>query len=229
MVVLESLGEAHGYAIMAELKDRVGGGWKPSPGAIYPALLALVETGHVRTADRDGTRIYSLTKAGQRVAATQRSSSRWASLTARAEEGEERVSVGSLLDRFAEDSGCVGDSPGRSNENGSRRSSREPAPRSKARSRKERTMDEFAEMAAREREARRIARRQWFWLHAAVYVPTQLILFVIWIASGTHFPWFVFPLFGWGIILAVHAVYAFVMKTPEEIMIERERRSGERA
>ena len=28
-------------------------------------------------------------------------------------------------------------------------------------------MDEFGEMAAREREARRIARRQWFWLHAA--------------------------------------------------------------
>jgi hypothetical protein len=53
-------------------------------------------------------------------------------------------------------------------------------------------MDEFAEMAAREREARRIARRQWFWLHAAVYVPTQLILFVVWIAMGPQFPWFAF-------------------------------------
>lgn len=104
VVVLGSLGEAHGYAIMAELKDRVGGGWKPSPGAIYPALLALVETGHVRTADRDGTRIYSLTEAGQRAAEARRSKTRWASLTARAEEGEERVSIGSLLDRFAEDS-----------------------------------------------------------------------------------------------------------------------------
>lgn len=102
VLVLDSLGEAHGYAIMAELKDRVGGGWKPSPGAIYPALLALVETGHIRAADHDGTRIYSLTEEGRRVAATQRSSSRWASLTARAEEGEERVSVGSLLDFFAE-------------------------------------------------------------------------------------------------------------------------------
>jgi DNA-binding PadR family transcriptional regulator len=104
LLVLDSLGEAHGYAIMAELKDRVGGGWKPSPGAIYPALLALVETGHVRAADRDGTRIYSLTKEGRRVAAAQRSSSRWASLTARAEEGEDRVAVGSLLDAFAENS-----------------------------------------------------------------------------------------------------------------------------
>ena len=96
------MGEAHGYAVMAELKDRVGGGWKPSPGAIYPALLALVGTGHVRAADRGGTRIYSLTQEGRRVAATQRSSSRWASLTARAEEGEDRVSVGSLLDAFAD-------------------------------------------------------------------------------------------------------------------------------
>ena len=51
---------------MAELKERVGGGWKPSPGAIYPALIALVETGHVQTVDRDGTRIYSLTKADYR-------------------------------------------------------------------------------------------------------------------------------------------------------------------
>jgi DNA-binding PadR family transcriptional regulator len=104
LLVLDSLGEAHGYAIMAELKDRVGGGWKPSPGAIYPALLALVATGHVRAKNHDGTRIYTLTKDGRRVAATQHSSSRWASLTARAEEGEDRVSVGSLLDAFAEGS-----------------------------------------------------------------------------------------------------------------------------
>lgn len=104
VLVLDSLGEAHGYAIMAELKDRVGGGWKPSPGAIYPALLALVETGHVLTTDRDGTRVYTLTDEGRRVAATQRSSTRWASLAARAEEGEERVSVGSLLDDFAQGS-----------------------------------------------------------------------------------------------------------------------------
>jgi predicted membrane channel-forming protein YqfA (hemolysin III family) len=85
-------------------------------------------------------------------------------------------------------------------------------------------MDEFAEMAAREREATRIARRQWFWLHLAVYVPLQVMLFIIWNAVDAQFPWFAFPLLGWGILLAAHGVYAFVMKTPEEIMIERERR-----
>ena len=59
-------------------------------------------------------------------------------------------------------------------------------------------MDEFAEMAASEREATRIARRQWFWLHAAVFVPTQVILFVIWSAAGGQFRWFAFLLLGGG-------------------------------
>jgi DNA-binding PadR family transcriptional regulator len=105
VVVLSTLGEAHGYAIMAELKERVGGGWKPSPGAIYPALLALVESGHVRTGDHDGTRVYSLTESGERAAEAQRSSSRWASLSERAATSEERTSVGAILDRFAAGSG----------------------------------------------------------------------------------------------------------------------------
>ena len=81
-------------------------------------------------------------------------------------------------------------------------------------------MDEFAQMAARER-ATRIARRQWFWLHAAVFVPIQVILFVLWSAVDAQFPWFAFPLLGWEMILAVHAVDAFVMKTPEEIIRAR--------
>ena len=46
----------------------------------------------------------SLTEEGRRVEEAQRSRSRWASLTARAEEGEDRISVGSLLDAFAEGS-----------------------------------------------------------------------------------------------------------------------------
>jgi 2TM domain len=89
-------------------------------------------------------------------------------------------------------------------------------------------MDEFAEVAAREREASRIARRQWFWLHFAVYVTTQAFLVLIWWLSDETYPWFIFPLFGWGILIAAHAVYAFVVRTPEEIMIERERQRSER-
>ncbi len=105
MVILDSVIEAHGYGIMGELKDRVGGGWKPSPGAIYPALLALVEQGYVETAERDGTRMYSLTPEGRREARTSAVAGRWASLEARAKSGEERVTVGLLLDTFAAESG----------------------------------------------------------------------------------------------------------------------------
>jgi DNA-binding PadR family transcriptional regulator len=104
VVVLGTLGEAHGYAIMGELAERVGGGWKPSPGAIYPALVALVETGHVRAFEQDGVRMYALTETGRRAADAAGSASRWASLATRAERGEERVAAGSLLDRFAAES-----------------------------------------------------------------------------------------------------------------------------
>jgi hypothetical protein len=89
-------------------------------------------------------------------------------------------------------------------------------------------MDEFGELANREREAKRIARRQWFWLHFAVFAMTQVFLIVIWALSSVTYPWYIFPLFGWGIFVAAHAVYAFVVRAPEEIMIEREaRRAGE--
>ena len=103
LVVLESIGAAHGYAIMGELKDRVGGGWKPSPGAIYPALLALVEQGYVEIEERDGTNVFSLTSDGHHEARTLTVAERWSSLNARAKSGEERVTVGLLLDAFAAD------------------------------------------------------------------------------------------------------------------------------
>ena len=83
-------------------------------------------------------------------------------------------------------------------------------------------MDEFAELAGRESEARRIARRQWFWLDFAVFATIQVFLVVVWALSSADYPWFIFPLFGWGTVAAAHAVFAFVVKTPEQIMIERE-------
>jgi hypothetical protein len=88
-------------------------------------------------------------------------------------------------------------------------------------------MDDFGEMALREREARRIARRQWFWLHFAVYATVQVFLVIVWALSDATYPWFIFPLFGWGIPVAAHAVFAFVIRHPDEILIERARRESE--
>jgi DNA-binding PadR family transcriptional regulator len=101
VVVLAALGEAHGYAIMSQLEARVEGGWKASPGAIYPALLALVESGHLRTEAIDGVRVYSLTETGRQAADNAGWERRWPSLTERAEKSEDRMAVGSLLDSFA--------------------------------------------------------------------------------------------------------------------------------
>ncbi len=88
-------------------------------------------------------------------------------------------------------------------------------------------MDEFAELANRESEARRIARRQWFWLHFAVFAVIQVFLITVWALSSATYPWFIFPLFGWGTLVAAHTVFAFVVRTPEQIMLEREMRAAE--
>ena len=88
-------------------------------------------------------------------------------------------------------------------------------------------MDEFAQSAMRESTARRIVRRQWFWLHFAVFVAAQVLLFVIWLLGPRGHPWFVYPLCGWLILLAAHAAYAFVVRTPEEIMVEHATRPPE--
>ena len=87
-------------------------------------------------------------------------------------------------------------------------------------------MDEFGELAMREREARRIVRRQWFWLHFVVWATIQIFLVIVWAISKASYPWFIFPLFSWGILIAAHAVYAFVVRDQEEIMVERERKSA---
>jgi len=83
-------------------------------------------------------------------------------------------------------------------------------------------MDDFARAAFREQEAKRIIRRRVFYLHLSIYLMTNLLLFVIWLLTGAGFPWFVFPLLGWGIGLVAHGVSAFLLADPEEIVLRRE-------
>ena len=101
VAVVAALGDAHGYAIMAELKERVGGRWQPSPGAIYPALLSLEELGALSSHDEDGIRVYSLTDEGRRLATSGSMTGAWAELAKRAQDASSRASVGSILDAFA--------------------------------------------------------------------------------------------------------------------------------
>lgn len=63
---------------------------------------------------------------------------------------------------------------------------------------------EEAERRARHRDRVSRGHRQGFRIHATVFVAVQLFLVVIWAATGAHYPWFLYPLFGWGIGLAAH-------------------------
>jgi hypothetical protein len=38
-------GPRNGYQIMSEIEERSGGAWRPSPGAVYPALQQLADEG----------------------------------------------------------------------------------------------------------------------------------------------------------------------------------------
>ncbi len=98
--VIDSLGDAHGYAIMQELQRRVGSQWRPSPGAIYPALVALEGAGAILSEERDGLRTYRVTEDGEAALAAGDAGPAWHEIARRAHARRTRVTLGPLLDRF---------------------------------------------------------------------------------------------------------------------------------
>ena len=54
----------HGYEVMQSLEEESGGGYKPSPGSIYPTLQMLEEEGLLRSKEEDGKKIYEITEEG---------------------------------------------------------------------------------------------------------------------------------------------------------------------
>ena len=54
----------NGYQIIQEIAERTGGGWKPSPGSIYPTLQQLEDEGLVRQETEGGKRAFTLTDEG---------------------------------------------------------------------------------------------------------------------------------------------------------------------
>ncbi len=98
--VIALLGEGHGYAIMQELQRQVGTQWRPSPGAIYPALVALEESGLVTSDEHDGLRVYRLTDQGVRAVEAREAEPSWPDISRRADAQRQRLTLGTLLDRF---------------------------------------------------------------------------------------------------------------------------------
>jgi DNA-binding PadR family transcriptional regulator len=58
-------GPRTGYQIMSEIEERSGGAWRPSPGAVYPALSQLADEGLIVGEETGGRRTFRLTDAGR--------------------------------------------------------------------------------------------------------------------------------------------------------------------
>lgn len=64
-LLLLTEGPINGYQIITALEERSNGQWKPSPGAVYPALNQLEDEGLIQAVDADGRKLYELTEAGR--------------------------------------------------------------------------------------------------------------------------------------------------------------------
>ena len=75
LVILALVAEKprHGYDIIKELGERVGGDYSPSPGVVYPTLTMLEEMGYARpTQDEQGRKLYTVTPEGEKALADNR-------------------------------------------------------------------------------------------------------------------------------------------------------------
>ena len=60
----------NGYQVMQAIEELSAGRWRPSPGSVYPALSQLEDEGLIRATERDGTKVFELTDAGQEQVAS---------------------------------------------------------------------------------------------------------------------------------------------------------------
>lgn len=66
-VVLHLIGERprHGYEIIKEIEQLSGGGYAPSPGAVYPLLAMLLDIGHIESSAEGNKKLHSITPEGR--------------------------------------------------------------------------------------------------------------------------------------------------------------------
>ena len=75
-----------------------------------------------------------------------------------------------------------------------------------------------------EEAKKRVEAKKGFYSHLIVYICVNILLIIIWaFASGGGFPWFIFPLCGWGIGLLFHGLGVFVFdRKSDKAAIEKE-------
>ncbi|GIJ20159.1 hypothetical protein Vlu01_07830 [Micromonospora lutea] len=70
----------HGYEMIQEIDSRTGGGWRPSPGSIYPTLQLLEDEGVIVATDEagGGRKRFTLTEQGRAEAGEAAQTPPWA-------------------------------------------------------------------------------------------------------------------------------------------------------
>jgi DNA-binding PadR family transcriptional regulator len=57
---------SHGYELIKQIEERLGGAYAPSPGVVYPTLTLLEDLGHIAPVEAEGARkAYAITPEGQ--------------------------------------------------------------------------------------------------------------------------------------------------------------------
>jgi hypothetical protein len=74
-----------------------------------------------------------------------------------------------------------------------------------------------------EEAKKRVKAKKDFYGHLVAYIGVNILLIVIWAVTGAGFPWFVFPLCGWGIGISIHFFQVFVWEyRSDKAAIEKE-------
>ena len=97
LIILALIAEKprHGYEIIKELAERVGGDYSPSPGVVYPTLTMLEDMGYARSSqDQAGRKLYAVTAEGEKALADDKA--QVDAIFARFSDGEEGVGRGGM-------------------------------------------------------------------------------------------------------------------------------------
>ncbi|MGB3863931.1 MAG: 2TM domain-containing protein [Candidatus Aminicenantaceae bacterium] len=75
-----------------------------------------------------------------------------------------------------------------------------------------------------EQAKKRVEAKKGFYIHLTVYILVNILLVLIWtFAADGGFPWFIFPLGGWGIGILFHFLGVFVFDgKSDKAAIEKE-------
>lgn len=85
----------NGYQVITALAERTGGAWKPSPGAIYPALNQLEDEGLIAPTSLEGRKAFQITEAGtEQVAALADQPAPWEQVSEQTTSADEALLVG---------------------------------------------------------------------------------------------------------------------------------------